>query len=161
LYYLKKTVRSFEKALTVFEEFTLFASVIIALISLFMNVVLRYGFSYTLAWSEELVRIVIIYTTFIGASVAVKNSSQIKIDAVVQFFPKSEKFFEILALVATVVFSICLIKFGSQLIDLMNMTDQKTIILKIPMSWIYMIFPVSGFLMIVRSAGRFYRLFMI
>jgi C4-dicarboxylate transporter DctQ subunit len=36
-------------------------------------VVLRYGFNYTLAWSEELVREVIIYTTFIGCSAAIKE----------------------------------------------------------------------------------------
>jgi C4-dicarboxylate transporter DctQ subunit len=60
----------------------------VALVALFFNVVLRYGFNYTLAWSEELVREVIIYTTFIGCCAAVKNRSMIKIDASVQLFPK-------------------------------------------------------------------------
>ena len=55
-----------DKILTFFEEWTLFVSVIVALLALFVNVVLRYGFNYSLAWSEELVREVIIYTTFIG-----------------------------------------------------------------------------------------------
>ena len=39
----------------------------VALVALFFNVVLRYGFNYTLAWSEELVREVIIYTTLSAA----------------------------------------------------------------------------------------------
>ena len=39
-----------------------------ALIALFFNVILRYGFNYSLAWSEELVREVIILTTFIGSA---------------------------------------------------------------------------------------------
>lgn len=89
---LKKIFRFIEKCLTVFEEFTLFITVFAALLSLFLNVVLRYGYSYTLAWSEELVRLVIIYTTFIGSSVAVKKSQQVKIDAVIQFFPKQKNF---------------------------------------------------------------------
>lgn len=55
--------------------------------SLFVNVVLRYGFNYSLAWSEELVREVIIYTTLIGCSAAVKNRSLIKIDALVHLVP--------------------------------------------------------------------------
>jgi C4-dicarboxylate transporter DctQ subunit len=62
-----------DKILSFFEDWTLFISVIAALIALFFNVVLRYGFNYTLAWSEELVREVIIYTTFIGCCSAVKN----------------------------------------------------------------------------------------
>ena len=82
-----KILDGIDKILTFFEEWTLFISVIIALIALFFNVVLRYGFNYSLAWSEELVREVIIYTTFIGCSAAIKNRSMIKIDASVQIFP--------------------------------------------------------------------------
>lgn len=158
---IKVFLRFIEKSLTVFEEFTLFLSVFLALTSLFMNVVLRYGYSYTLAWSEELVRLVIIYTTFIGASVAVKKSQQVKIDAVIQFFPKSEKFFEFLSLAATMIMGVFLIKFGIDIIKLMAMTNQSTIILKIPMSFIYGVLPLTGFLMIARAAGRFYRFFMV
>ena len=78
---LRKTLDFLDKVLTFFEEWTLFISVMVALVALFVNVVLRYGFNYSLAWSEELVREVIIYTTFIGCSAAVKNRSMIKIDA--------------------------------------------------------------------------------
>jgi C4-dicarboxylate transporter DctQ subunit len=77
-----------DKILSFFEDWTLFISVMMALIALFFNVVLRYGFNYTLAWSEELVREVIIYTTFIGCCSAVKKRSMIKIDASVQLVPK-------------------------------------------------------------------------
>ena len=83
-----KLLNFLDKVLTFFEEWTLFISVLVALIALFVNVVLRYGFNYSLAWSEELVREVIIYTTFIGCSAAVKARSLIKIDASVQIFPK-------------------------------------------------------------------------
>ena len=83
-----KILNFLDKILTFFEEWTLFVTVMVALIALFVNVVLRYGFNYSLAWSEELVREVIIYTTFIGCSAAVKNRSMIKIDASVQLLPK-------------------------------------------------------------------------
>ena len=76
-----KVLKWLDKVLSFFEEWTLFITVMIALISLFINVVLRYGFNYTLAWSEELVREVIIYTTFIGCSAAIKERKMIKIDA--------------------------------------------------------------------------------
>ena len=84
----RKLLGFLDKVLTFFEEWTLFISVMVALMSLFVNVVLRYGFNHSLAWSEELVREVIIYTTFIGCSAAVKNRSMIKIDASVQLLPK-------------------------------------------------------------------------
>ena len=77
-----------DKVLTFFEEWTLFIAVMVALISLFANVILRYGFNYALDWSEELVRLVIIYTTLIGCSAAVRNGLMTKIDASVQLLPK-------------------------------------------------------------------------
>ena len=83
-----KWLNALDKVLTFFEEWTLFIAVMVALISLFANVILRYGFNYALAWSEELVRLVIIYTTLIGCSAAVRNRSMIKIDASVQLLPK-------------------------------------------------------------------------
>ena len=58
---LGKTLKKLDTIVTNIEEWTLFIIVMAALISLFANVILRYGFNYTLAWSEELVRIVIIY----------------------------------------------------------------------------------------------------
>ena len=83
-----KILNFLDRVLTFFEEWTLFISVMVSLVALFFNVILRYGFNYSLAWSEELVREVIIYTTFIGCSAAVKNRSLIRIDASVQIFPK-------------------------------------------------------------------------
>ena len=62
----RKILNFLDKILSFFEDWTLFISVFVALLALFINVVLRYGFNYSLAWSEELVREVIIFTTFIG-----------------------------------------------------------------------------------------------
>ena len=76
---MTKLIAVVDKVLTVFEEWTLFITVLVAMVSLFFNVILRYVFSYSLAWSEELVRKVILYTTFIGCSVAIKNRSTVRL----------------------------------------------------------------------------------
>jgi len=82
-----KILNIMDKVLAFVEEWVLFISTMAALVSLFINVVLRYGFNYSLAWSEELVREVVILTTFIGCSAAIKARSMIKIDALVQLVP--------------------------------------------------------------------------
>lgn len=146
-----KGLRRLDRILTAFEEWTLFVAVIVALISLFVNVVLRYGFNYSLAWSEELVREVIIYTTFIGSSVAVRQRSMIKIDASVQLIPRLKLPLSFFSHLATVIFALIMLIFGWKMAMLQLQTMQKTIILEIPYVYLYLILPLMGGLMLIRT----------
>ena len=143
-----KTLDSF---VTNIEEWSLFIIVTIALIALFVNVVLRYGFNYTLAWSEELVRIVIIYSTFIGASVAVKRRAMIKIDAVVQIFPKLETALTNYTNILMLIFAGMMMYYGYKMAELQVITHQKTIIMQIPLVYLYAIMPVMGIMVFLRT----------
>lgn len=140
-----------DKILSFFEEWTLFIAVMAALLALFVNVVLRYGFNYSLAWSEELVREVIIYTTFIGCSAAVKNRSMIKIDASVQLFPRLKPALTLFSNFATAVFAGMMIYFGWLMVALQLRTHQKTIIMQIPLAYLYAILPLMGAMMLIRA----------
>jgi len=151
-----KLFKGLDKILTFFEEWTLFITVMVALVALFVNVVLRYGFNYSLAWSEELVREVIIYTTFIGCSVAVKNRSMIKIDASVQIFPKLKIPLTFFSNTVTLIFSFMMIYYGYLMMMLQLRTNQKTIIMQIPLVYLYAILPIMGTLMLCRVLQVFY-----
>ena len=152
-----KILKFLDKVLSFFEEWTLFISVLVALIALFFNVVLRYGFNYTLAWSDELVREVIIYTTFIGCSVAVKNRSLIRIDASVQLFPKLKIPLTFFSNFVVMIFAIMMIYYGCLMAALQVQTQQKTIIMQIPLVYLYAILPLMGSLMLVRVIHVFYQ----
>ena len=145
-----------DRVLSFFEEWTLFVSVIIALVALFFNVILRYGFNYSLTWSEELVREVIIYTTLIGCSAAVKNRSMIKIDASVQLLPKLKIPLTFFSNLVTLIFSAMILYYGWTLAALQVQTNQKTIILQIPLVYIFAILPLMGALMLLRTLQVFY-----
>jgi TRAP-type C4-dicarboxylate transport system permease small subunit len=146
-----------DKILTFFEEWTLFISVIVALIALFINVVLRYGFNYSLAWSEELVREVIIYTTFIGCSAAVKNRSMIKIDASVQLLPKLKMTLTYFSNVVIMIFAGMMIYYGALMVEMQHRTQQKTIIMEIPLVILYAILPLMGVMMLIRAVQVIYQ----
>ena len=49
---LEKVLNFLDRILTFIEEWTLFLTVIVALVALFANVVLRYGFNYSLAFNR-------------------------------------------------------------------------------------------------------------
>ena len=151
-----KILNFLDKVLSFFEEWTLFISVLVALVALFCNVVLRYGFNYTLAWSDELVREVIIYTTFIGCSVAVKNRSLIRIDASVQLFPKLKIPLTFFSNFVVMIFAIMMIYYGWLIAALQVRTEQKTIIMQIPLVYLYSILPLMGVLMLIRVIQVFY-----
>ena len=116
-----KILSALDKVLTFFEEWTLFITVLVALVALFFNVVLRYGFNYSLAWSEELVREVIIYTTLI------------------------------------LIFALTMIYYGWLLAALQVQTNQKTIILQIPLVFIFSFLPLMGVLMLIRVIHVIYQ----
>ena len=152
-----KVLKRLDKILTIFEDWTLFISVLVALVALFFNVVLRYGFNYTLAWSEELVREVIIYTTFIGCCSAVKRRSMIKIDASVQLFPKLKMPLTYFSNVVVLVFSVMMMIYGAQMAAMQARTFQKTLILQIPLVYLYAILPLTGGLMLIRTIQIIYQ----
>lgn len=139
-----------DKVLTFFEEWTLFITVLVAMVALFFNVILRYGFSYSLAWSEELIREVIIYTTFIGCSVAIKNRSTVRIDALVQLVPKLKFPLAVFSYAVNLVFAVVMVYFGLLLCVLQVESRQSTLILQIPTVYLYAVLPLMGVLMFLR-----------
>ncbi len=139
-----------DKILSFIEDWVLFIATMAALISLFFAVILRYGFNYSLAWSEELVREVIIVTTFIGCSAAVKARSMIKIDALVQLVPKLKTPLTFFSNLVAMVFAIMMIYYGWEMAALQVATHQKTIILEIPLVYLYAVLPTMGVMMVFR-----------
>ncbi len=146
----------FDKVLGFIEEWVLFISTMAALIALFVNVVLRYGFNYSLAWSEELVREVIILTTFIGCSAAIKARSMIKIDALVQIVPVLKTPLTFFSNIATLIFAAMMAYYGWKMAVLQAATFQKTIIMQIPLAWLYAILPIMGVMMFIRTLQVIY-----
>jgi TRAP-type C4-dicarboxylate transport system permease small subunit len=147
---MEKILSALDKVLTFFEEWTLFITVLVALVALFFNVILRYGFSYSLAWSEELVREVILYTTFIGCSVAVKTRSTVRIDALVQLVPALKFPLAMFSYAVNLAFAVVMVYFGYLLAVLQVESDQTTLILQIPTVYLYAILPLMGMMMALR-----------
>ncbi len=139
-----------DRWLTLFEEWTLFLTVLAAMISLFFNVILRYGFSYSLAWSEELVREVILYTTFVGCSAAIRSQATVRIDALVQLVPRLQYPLALFSYAVHLAFAGVLLYYGVELCILQVVSEQTTLILQIPTVYLYALLPLLGVLMILR-----------
>ncbi|MCA1989560.1 MAG: TRAP transporter small permease [Desulfarculus sp.] len=146
-----------DRALSWFEEWSLYLCVMVGMISLFINVVLRYGFNYTLAWSEELIREIIIYTTFVGCSAAIKNRSQITIDVLVQLMPRLRTPLAYVSNLAVLAYSVFMLVLGSEMAAQQAQTEQKTILLEIPLVVLYAILPLMGAMMGIRTIQNMWK----
>ncbi|MBA3011302.1 MAG: TRAP transporter small permease [Proteobacteria bacterium] len=149
---LGKTMKKMDTIVSQIEEWALFVMVMAALLSLFANVVCRYVFNYTLAWSEELVGIVIIYSTFVGTSVAIRQGAMIRIDALVQIFPGLKNGLTFYSNCLMLIFAWMMVYYGYEMTHIQYITHQKTIIMQIPLVFVYAIMPVMGIMVFIRTS---------
>ena len=113
----------------------------------FYQIVLRYGFNKAPSWSEELVRFIFVWLTFIAAGMGVRERIHIGIDAVVNILPRQLQKAAALTVASVITgFGIFLLVTGVTLTA--DTHGQASPALGIPMSYIYASVPVMGFLLI-------------
>ncbi len=150
---LKKIFKSIDRVFLFVEEWSLFAAVCIALTTAMANVILRKATNdYSLYWSDEVVRKVIYFSTYIGCVAAIRSRSLIRIDALPQMLPVLKKPLTQLSHFAVLVFSCCMIYLGSQMTIMMYQDEYaQSATLQIPEWYFYAILPLMGFMMFIRT----------
>lgn len=150
---LKKAFQAIDRGFLFVEEWSLFLSVCIALVTAMANVVLRKATNdLNLYWSDEVVRKTIYFTTYIGCVAAVRSRSLIRIDALPQLFPVLKKPLTLLSHLAVLVFSVVMAYLGWQMTDMMyHDAYAKTSTLQIPEWYFYAVLPLMGVMMFVRT----------
>jgi TRAP-type C4-dicarboxylate transport system permease small subunit len=118
----------------------------VALVS--MSVILRYVFRTGVIWSEEFVRYAYIWLIFLGSVTAIKLNAHIALGLVVERLPLKIKIIvmclgDLLVMLFLVIQSV----YGFSLI--LKAGGTPSAVMRIPMGWIYIIFPLSGILMII------------
>jgi len=150
---LKKTFKAIDRGLLFVEEWSLFLAVAIALFTAMANVVLRKLTSdISLYWSDEVVRKVIFFATYIGCVAAIRSRSLIRIDALPQLFPVLKRFLTLFSHLAVLAFSAMMVYLGWQMTMLMYQDEYaRTTTLQIPEWYFYAILPLMGAMMFIRT----------
>ncbi|SCZ82064.1 TRAP transporter small permease [Acidaminobacter hydrogenoformans] len=118
---------------------------------LFTNVLLRYVFSNSTTWAEELIRYGMIWVTFIGGSICARNKLHVGIDIVLTYFkPFARKVLETIAELMSAFFCAILTLLSFQNTMLVFETAQKSPALMMPIWLVYLAMPIGSFLMTVR-----------
>lgn len=145
--------RTTDRVLGFIEDWSLFASVMVALTVAMANVVLRKLTSeLNLYWSDEVVRKVIFLSTYLGCVAAIRSRALIRIDVFPQLIPALKKPLTMVNHLAVLIFSGCLLWFGWALMRMMYADEYaKTTSLQLPEWYFYAVFPVIGVMMILRT----------
>lgn len=132
------------------EEIILIPAFAISTALIFIQIVLR-SFNTSLAWSEELVRYMYIWETWIGVSYAVKRGSHLRITMLKDKLTGRKKMIlECFVLVVWIAFAIFIIIQSTKAIDTIMSFQQKSSALRIPMQYCYSSIPVGISLMSIR-----------
>ena len=139
-----------DDALEHVEEVALALALFICMSALFINVILRAGFNFILAFPDELARYLMIYIIYLGMSLAFKKQTQLKLDVMISLLPSQARYIDILgdaiALVAAVTIVIC----GYQYTHLLFATHEISSVMEIPLGLLYGIAPLTALFMMFR-----------
>lgn len=124
-------------------------AVVVFLVSL--QVFMRYVMGSALSWSEELTLWSFIWFIWIGIAYAFKERKHVKVTVFQDMLPAKAKFwFEKLLDLVMIVFLVALAYQSYKLINLPYVASQKSVVLGLPIPWLYASAPVGALLSVFR-----------
>ncbi len=135
-------------------------AMMVMLVTIFAQVITRYGFSYTPEWSEELARYLFVYVVFLGSALIMGESGHLAVEFLPNRFKGTVfgKLLAALSLLCGYLFVLILLVQGAKMTEVM--TFQESPGLGISMSYVYAVIPVSAVLMmlyLIRDTLRIFR----
>lgn len=122
-------------------------------VMLVLQVVLRYGFSYSLPWPEEAARYLMIWIVMLAGSLLVRDEQLVRVDFLDHLWPRSWLVWRNAAfrLLLAGMLAVLVWQGWEQAVFSMNRT---TTALQISWIWPYLAVPVGGALMLVQMLAR-------
>lgn len=129
-----------------FESFALAAGVLLMALNTVANVVGRFVFQYSIFFTEELNRIIIILITFAGVGYAARHGRHIRMSAIFDSLPvASRKLLMIVIALVTSLAMFALCYFSIRYIGKVATSGRVLPALQIPVWWIFVWVPIGFF----------------
>lgn len=134
-----------ERALDAVIQPVVFAGMAALIGVITLQVVSRVLFT-AVGWTEEVARFLLVWITFLGATLAFQRGRHIAVTFVVDALPlRLQQLARIAAVLVALGFTVALIVIGHRYMQVQSF--QKSASLRISMTWIYAVIPLSGALM--------------
>ncbi|SBW12970.1 putative N-acetylneuraminate transporter [uncultured Alphaproteobacteria bacterium] len=124
-------------------------AMLVMLAIIFVQVITRYIFGFTFEWSEELARFLFVWAVFLGSALIMGEDGHLAVELLPRLLKgrKPGLVLDVFINACGYVFILLLIVQGWLMTE--TMTFQEAPGLGIPMSWVYVVMPVSGVLMLL------------
>ena len=140
-----------KKLIGILDEYVLMTMLAFSTILIFLQVVMRYVFGNSLAWSEELARYMYVWQTWVASSYAVKRGRHLRITSLVDMASRKRRVvIEIGVLIIWLVFSVFLCYLSVSLCRKIFDQGQVSSAMGLPMWIAYMAVPSGTVLMSFR-----------
>jgi TRAP-type C4-dicarboxylate transport system permease small subunit len=130
--------------------YTLVVMMIVMTLTIIVQVFLRYVFSFSLSWSEEVARYLMIWVAFLGGSLALQKGLHIGVELfLVRVSSRTRRWVSILSKMFVLIFLIYLTIGGIKITWAVR--DQSSPALLFSMAYAYLSAPVGGFFMALQT----------
>ena len=129
---------------------------VLMVVVVFANVITRYYLHFSLAWSEEVSRYLLIWITFLGAVLAYVDDEHLGLDMMVAKMPLRMRNGLAVITDGMVLYAIWLITEGgySMMVD---SWDWESTTIPIPLGWAYTIIPLCGGILFLQTLLKMWR----
>lgn len=133
-------------------EVALFTTMVLMTSVTVLQIVFRLWFS-ALTWSEELTCFLLVVASFLGTAVAFKRGAHIAVTFLLNAMPAPLRRFTLLLIDGIgIVFFAVLTWYGSEFCR--QEASQTATALSISMSWVYLIFPITGIIVLLHLTAH-------
>lgn len=137
------------------ENFFCATAILVTALVLFVNVALRYLFSASTSWAEEFIKYLMIWITFIGGSICVRQGAHIRMDFLLGKLSNSARLIaDRVVYLLSALFCGAMALYGYQIVSFTASNGQVSPALKIPMWTVYLAIPLGCGLMAIRFVQR-------
>lgn len=113
-------------------------------IVIFFQVIMRYVFSNSLSWSEELSCYLFVWLSFLGCSYGIKAGKHMRVDVLINVLP--EKISAVLSILADLmffVFAVLMVVYGISMVETFAQTGQRAAGIYVPTWLLYFSCPLG------------------
>ena len=121
---------------------------------MFVGVVSRYVFNHPLTFVDEVGPIFIVWSTFVGYSIALRKDEHIKMDILyLAVKGKWKRAMDLFSYICGIVFAFFMVRYGFLAMMMQRNMNRVTQILEIPVWITYIIIPFIGAVLLIRYIG--------